>query len=481
MSKNWFKDSITYHIFIDRFAGFDGKKDDSKPDWVGGNLKAIAKKLPYLKKLGINCIWLSPFYKTSAYHGYWIEDYYEVDEHFGTKKDLKELVANAHKLGIKVIADFVPNHCSDKHPFFIDAASKRDSKYRDWFYFKQWPFEYLSFLDYKNLPKLNLENKEVRKYVIDAAVYWLKNFDLDGFRLDHAIGPSLDFWQEFKTAVKKAKSSSVLIGEVWFLGVNESHEETIKMKNIKKIFEKHKKSGVRLEDLAMQEFVNILDGCLDFTFNDLIRRFLAKREISSEIFFSELNHHYSLFPSDFMLPSFLDNHDMNRFLFECGKDENKLKLASVLQFCLNQPPIIYYGTEAGLSQASDIKDFESNGDVQARRTMMWDEEREDLFNHYRRLCLLRSKIKSMREGKLKIIYTDVKSGLLAFVKESESDKILAILNPDDVEVGLTLNLKQFGIECKYLVDLILDEKIEVKESVVKTKLKPYGFGLYLIK
>lgn len=482
MVKNWFKDAIIYHIFIDRFAGFDKNNDDSQPTWIGGNLNGIAKKLPYLKRLGINCIWLSPFYKSSYYHGYSIEDFYSVDEHFGTKQDLKELVKKAHKLGIKVITDFVPNHCSETHPFFVDAKSNKNSKYREWFYFKHWPFDYLSFLNFRNLPKINLENKEAKKHIIDAAVYWLKEFDLDGFRLDHVIGPSIDFWKEFSSAVKDAKPEAVLIGEVWFFGVNENHVETIKLKGIKTIFEKNKKGEI-LEDLAMQEFIGIFDGCLDFTFNSLIKDFIAKRNTSSEIFFRKLKQHYSLFPSTFLLPTFLDNHDMNRFLFEAKGDDRKLKLASIFQFCLSKPPIIYYGDEVGLSQASDINEAESNGDVQARRTMIWDEDEQnkDLFNHYRRLCLLRNKIKSMRMGETIPIYSDHTSGLLAFIKKSDEDKILVILNPDDVEINLTLDLKQFNINCNYLIDLFMDEKIYIKESVVKSKLESNSFVVYIIK
>lgn len=481
MNENWFKDAIVYHIFIDRFAGFYENKDDSKPEWVGGNLKVITKKLNYLKRLGINCIWLSPFYKSSNYHGYSVEDFYEIDEHFGNKKDLKELVKKAHENEIRVITDFIPNHCSSKHPFFIDAISNKNSKYRDWFYFKNWPYDYLSFLDFKNLPKINLDNKDARRYIIDAALYWIKEFDLDGFRLDHVIGPSIDFWIEFSSAIKKTKPDAVLIGEVWFFGINENHIETLKLKNIETILEKRKK-GERPEDFAMQKFIGILDGCLDFTVNDMIRSFMANDDIrNSEEFFKELKHHYSIF-SDFLLPTFLDNHDMDRFLFEI-KDKDKLKLASVLQFSLSQPPIIYYGTEVGLSQAMSISEFENNGDVQTRRMMIWDEEQQDkdILKHYNRLCFLRKKIKSLVYGKMRVVYTDYKSGLLSFIKESSHDKVLVILNPDKADVYLKLDLKQFNINARYLIDLFLDEKIQLEDSVLVKKLEARNFLLCLIK
>lgn len=132
----WFKDSIIYQILIDRFAGFNSVNNWDKPQFLGGNIKGITEKLPYLKELGINTIWISPFYKCSEYHGYHITDFFEVEPRFGSMKDLQELIESSHKINIKIIADFVANHCSNIHPFFIDAQNNKNSKYRNWFYFK---------------------------------------------------------------------------------------------------------------------------------------------------------------------------------------------------------------------------------------------------------------------------------------------------------------------------------------------------------
>ena len=114
---DWFKNAIIYQIFIDRFAGFTQEKNWDKPIFIGGNLRGIIRKIPYLKELGINTIWISPFYKTSAYHGYHITDYYQIEPSFGKEKDLKDLIGAVHKNNIKIIADFVPNHISRHHPF----------------------------------------------------------------------------------------------------------------------------------------------------------------------------------------------------------------------------------------------------------------------------------------------------------------------------------------------------------------------------
>jgi len=215
---DWFKDAIIYHILIDRFAGFKSNENWEKPIFIGGNIKGIEEKIPYLVELGINTLWISPFYKTSEYHGYHITDFYEVDPHFGRLQDLKDIIETAHENGIKIIADFVPNHCSKIHPYFMEAKRNKDSKYKKWFYFKKWPNNYLCFLSITDLPKINLEYRPAREHIIESAKYWLKQ-GLDGFRLDHVIGPSHKFWKQFIKEIKNFFPDTILIGEAWLQGI----------------------------------------------------------------------------------------------------------------------------------------------------------------------------------------------------------------------------------------------------------------------
>lgn len=460
---------IIYHIFIDRFAGFDENKDDSIPQRIGGNIKSIEKKIPYLKKLGINCIWLSPFYKSTSYHGYDIEDFFEIDPNVGTKDDLRKLIKKAHENGILVITDFVPNHCSERHPFFIDALTNQSSKYRNWFYFKNWPYDYLSFLDYKNLPKLNLSNKDVKKHILDAASYWF-DFGIDGFRIDHAIGPDKNFLKDLAKLAKE--KNKFLIGEVWFFGIDLRHEETIKGVNLREIINASKKNSTTLEDEAIKS-LNTIDGFLDFTFNSILKDYL-KGKITAQEFFSKLDFHYKQI--QYFLPSFLDNHDMNRLIFELGNDKELYKLGVLFQFAMSQPLIIYYGNEIALSQAMRIEDLPSHGDVQARRRMEWEEQDEDMIKYYQRLCTLRKKLNSLIEGNIKLVYADDSSRLLAFIKES-TDRTFFIFNPDNVNVTFNINLEE--LEAKYIIDLFDDKKIE--ENNVRMNIPPKSFKLFLIK
>ena len=382
---DWFNDSIIYHILIDRFAGFPTKEHWDQPVFLGGTIRGIISKLPYLMDLGVNTLWISPFYKASAYHGYHITDFYQVDPHFGTLEDIKDLLHASHEHNLRIIADFIPNHCSKEHPFFKDAQNDPQSQYKDWFYFTHWPNDYLCFLSVKDIPKLNLDNPATRGHIIDAAKYWL-NLGFDGYRLDHVIGPSHEFWREFRKEMKETNSNSVLIGEAWMMGIKRHELQTIQVRNkfLKWL------SGASSDPL-FREYIGEQDGVLDFKVQELIKKYTTDPKLSEESLVKLLNQHYSHFPEGYFLPTFLDNHDMDRFLFSCGNDKEKLKAAASIQFSLPQPAIIYYGTETGMTQQKSLWDIPSNGDLQARQPMNWDHQNRDLLQFYKKLIQKRMK------------------------------------------------------------------------------------------
>jgi cyclomaltodextrinase len=376
----WFKKAVIYHILVDRFSGFKSVENWDKPVFIGGNIRGVIERLPYLMDLGVNTIWISPFYSTSAYHGYHVTDYFTVDPHFGVLDDIKDLVREVHKHGMRIISDFVPNHCSKEHPFFKDAQSNKNSKYHDWFYFTKWPDQYLCFLSVRDLPKINLENPEARDHIIKAAKYWL-SIGFDGFRLDHVIGPSCRFWKCFVKEVKSSYPSTLLIGEAWMMGIKRNELKTLHVKNKYWIWRQGDKS---MDDL-LGRYVGVLDGVLDFTVQRLIHDYLISKRYTAKEFHKLLHHHYNRFPSSYHLPSFLDNHDMDRFLFRCNNNVEVLKEAVKLQFSLPQPPIIYYGTEQGVTQDTSIWSTPCNGDLLARKPMQWGKTDKQLFEFYKNI------------------------------------------------------------------------------------------------
>jgi len=353
---------------------------------MGGNLTGVSDRLSYLKDLGINTIWLSPVYKNTAYHGYHITDFYSTDKRFGTEQELTELIRKAHYLNIRVLLDFVPNHCSWKHPFFVKALRDRKSPYRKWFYFNNFNNRYACFLHFHDLPKINLDYAPARDHITGAARHWL-SLGIDGFRLDHVIGPSHAFWKYFRKEIRQARPDTVLIGEAWLDGINFNMLKTINIRH------KYLRWLFNLNTWDIQhEYTDEMDGVLDFFFRHRITEYIAWKEdpaLYDQKLRSVLLDHYRHFPRDYYLPSFVENHDMNRFLFDAGQSRDKLKAALKLQFSLPQPPILYYGTETGLSHDEPVSHKIHFSDVHARKPMPWEDLDYDLIDYCRELILKR--------------------------------------------------------------------------------------------
>jgi glycosidase len=364
MQNNWLSEAYIYHILIDRFYG-ESLSEPEKPHFAGGTIAGIIEKIDYIKSLGVNCIWISPFYKGISYHGYHITDYYSVDEHFGTIGDLEKLIAVVHQNGMKLIADLVPNHCSTEHPFFIDAKTNKKSKYRKWFCFNESTGEYLSFLGFKELAKINLDEPEARRYFIDNARFWLSK-GLDGFRIDHVIGVSRSFLTNLSSELKAINPSAKLIGEAWIEGIRKTHFNTMRIKNT--LFHKH--FGISQEKVQ-QQYEGLLDGVLDFEARNIIlQKYLGEDKSEDEVL-TALQKHFRKYKKDYSLVQFLDNHDTNRIMFECGNDSKKVKkMFSVLKKC-KQPIVIYSGTEQALTHKESIFSGKPYADLDVRQPMDW--------------------------------------------------------------------------------------------------------------
>lgn len=377
--KGWFRNAVIYQVFIDRFSGFENT--DNSLEFAGGNLPGVTTRLDYLHRLGINVIWLSPFYETTAYHGYHITDFMRVDPRFGEEADLLELIREARKLGIRVIADFVPNHCSSMHPYFLEARADKGSRYTDWFIFERWPDQYRCFMEFRELPKLNLENREARDYMTGVADHWL-SMGLDGFRIDHVIGPSHRFWKEFRRIVTSRHPESILIGEAWAQGLQIKHFKTtgIRKKISRKIF------GISQERIQL-EYVGELDGVLDFELTRIItdgvrdgRQLLTDRDVRRRI-----EAHFKKVPADYHMVTFLDNHDMDRFIRHCGGDVKKLLSAFELLLSLDHPVVIYNGTENCMSNEAPVTALEPYADLQVRNPMDWEQINHEFVEGFQNL------------------------------------------------------------------------------------------------
>ncbi len=384
---SWLSKAVVYQIFIDRFAGYDPSKDWHLAERMGGNLRGVIEKFDYIRSLGVNTIWLSPFYKAQSYHGYDSIDFYAVDEHVGSEADLKELIELVHKNGMKIVADFVPNHASDQHPYFVDAKTNPDSPYRDWFRFMHWPDTYDMFYVFPSLPKINYDNAAAFEHMLGAARKWLQ-LGLDGYRIDHAVGLTNQTIDRLFGSLKREFPDCAFFGETAMFDTDGEPDSRVTARAVR-TFGIPKRYlvwflGPRGLNIIFRNYIGHFDGVLDFY--SLYHFVRYARGANLERIKRKLQKHVASYPSEFVLMHFLDNHDQNRFLFRVGGDTGKLLAAASVQFSLPGAKVIYYGTEVGMNQEMSFKDA-GMSDAQARQPMPWDQSKWDheLLSAYKKL------------------------------------------------------------------------------------------------
>lgn len=348
--------NVIYHILIDRFAGCDPKR--KRRCFKGGNLRGIIDRLGYIKDLGCNGILLTPFYKTNEYHGYHILDYDKVDEHFGTWEDVVELAQVAHSMGMTVTADFVANHCHINNPLV--------AQHPDWFKKKQ-ESSLKCFYDIEYLPEFNLDKVGARRYMVER-MKLLCGLGFDAIRLDYAKGPSLRFWRKVREEIKKDYPNVLLIGEILGPPKGKHLPESLALQ-------------VKTGEISRQEawqlcYVGVLDGVLDFEYQSLMCKAAKSGEgiTGNKTLETAVEKHFDCYAGhpDYQLWLLLDNHDFNRFLYECGGDVALLKEAIVFSRNQNRPYLLYYGTEKGMTHRGNRFSGEPYADEQVRKCMEWN-------------------------------------------------------------------------------------------------------------
>lgn len=361
---SWLPGAVIYQVFVDRFAADPGRhlvKQETLNDFWGGTLKGVTDRLDHIQNLGATAIWLSPIFPSPTHHGYDATDYTSIEPRLGTMEDFDALVSEAHRRGMKVILDFVASHASNEHPAFLTAQRDAASAEREYFTFLP-DGTYKTFFGVETMPQFALDRDSTAQLLIDAAVFWLER-GVDGYRLDYAKGPSLSFWSQFRRALRAVNPDVGLIGEI-----------------------------VESAD-SMKEYTGRLDGTLDFLFLQQVRGFFGFDLIGADDLWRFLQRHFAYFADGPLLPSFLDNHDMNRFLWIVEGDVRRLKIAALLQMALPGPPIIYYGTEVGLSQWHDLEYEDGSRRMEESRTpMLWGAEQDrELLEYYRSLVFWRNR------------------------------------------------------------------------------------------
>ena len=372
--KNWFDNIRIYHLLIDRFNGGWQVPPKSENLFCGGNLQGVIDKLDYIKDLGFNAVMLSPIFKSANYHGYHTLNFEDVDPHLGTWEDYQRLLDKAHDMGMKIICDFVPNHCWYEAPLFEASLLKNGGKHRDWFFYpKENSDEFVSFLGFGDLPKFNLTNPEVVGFMIDKAEK-LARMGVDAFRIDHALGQPHSFLQRLRQSVQAISSDIVVFGEVWAQGIGPQLASQLYFKTESRLQEFLAQETKPFSQENLQgDYVGTLDGVLDFAYRDiLLEEVHAGRGIKgNQTLQSKIADHFANYPQDFKLVLFLDNHDTDRFMFDCHDDANLLKEAIDLTMEQSRPFSFLYGTEQLMTNRPTIFNAEPYADLRVRNCMDW--------------------------------------------------------------------------------------------------------------
>ena len=371
---NWFDNIRIYHLLIDRFNGGWQVPPKSENVFCGGTLKGVIEKFDYIKDLGFTAIMLSPIFKSANYHGYHTLSFEEVDPHFGSWEDYQQLLDLAHDKGLKIICDFVPNHCWYQAPIFEQSLLKNGGKHRDWFFYpKEDSDEFVSFLGFGDLPKFNLTNPEVASFMIDKAEK-LARMGVDAFRIDHALGQPHSFLKSLRQHLQAIRSDIVVFGEVWACGIGPQLASQLYFKTNERLQEfLSQDTKPSFQNDLQTDYVDTLDGVLDFAYrNILLEEIRAGRGLKgNKTLRSKMKDHFAKYPADFKLVLFLDNHDTDRFLFDCQDDVKLLQDAIDLTMEQERPFSFLYGTEQLMTITKTIFNAEPYADLRVRNCMDW--------------------------------------------------------------------------------------------------------------
>lgn len=378
--KKWWNDTVFYEIYMPSFC--DGNGDGI------GDFKGIISKLDYLQELGVRGIWLTPFYPSPKVdNGYDIADYYSVDKDYGTMKDFEEFIEEAHKRGIRVIADLVLNHTSSEHLWFKEARSSKDNPKRDWYIWKDgnngllpnnwesffggsaWEFDekteqYYYHAFAREQVDLNWANNEVKEAMLDIMKFWLDK-GVDGFRLDVINFLTVnDEWRD--NPFDEEKNEQIHLYDKDQNGILDVIKEIAAF--VHSYGDKFLVGEVGSEDLEeLRRYCgkDLLDVVFNFNLGSMDTLDIDK-------LFNELQNMNNVY-DEYQTPTlFFGSHDMPRYISrfgEIGIEEERAELIATLMLTAEGVPFIYYGDEIGMRDLY-VDDISLMRDVQG--TMAYD-------------------------------------------------------------------------------------------------------------
>jgi cyclomaltodextrinase / maltogenic alpha-amylase / neopullulanase len=371
-SPAWVSDAVIYQIFPRNFS----------PE---GNFNAITAQLDRLKELGVTILWLMPIHpigqekkKGTIGSPYAVRDYYAINPDYGVKEDLQRLVRETHRRGMKIIIDIVANHTSwDSVMMKTPEFYTRDSQGRI-----QPPVP-----DWADVADLNYENPKLRDYIIDMLKYWLREFDLDGFRCDVAGFVPTDFWERARTELEKIKPDIVMLAE-WH-----SPDLMVKAFDLDYAWPFH------------SAIMDVIFGTRPAT---------ALRETWIE--------ERAKFPRNALHMRFSDNHDERRAIVRFG--ERAALAASALVFTMDGAPLLYNGMEVGDTTESGAPAlFE-------KLPVFWQiaERRPEFPRFYKQIIALRRQHAALRQGETEWLKNSDDARIVTFVRRADDQEVFVAIN-----------------------------------------------------
>ncbi len=456
----WIKGGVMYQIFVDRFcrSGDVNKRSDAVmiEDWengepeypeyrgghlenntfFGGTLYGVAEKLEYIASLGVNCVYLCPIFEAYSNHKYDTGDYSKIDEMFGGDKAFDRLIAEADRLGIRVILDGVFNHTGADSIYFNrsgrygtgGAYNDPDSPYYSWYIFRSYPDDYECWWNIPILPRVKCDDPSYREYILgeNGIVRRYLRRGASGWRLDVADELSDGFLDGLRDAAKKEKNDAYVLGEVWEDASNKVSY------------------GRRRRYLQGGQ----LDGVMNYVLRDAIITYVLYRDAGAFADVTrKLYRNYPKCVSDASM-NILGTHDTVRILntlsapypdgasnrelsgYRLSPEQKKkgkslLKLAWLICATMPGVPCIYYGDEAGM---------DGWGDPFNRRPFPWGREDADLTGFYRKIGRFRRKRDVYKEGLYRIILAE--GPVLIFSRGEGKDALYTAVNAGDVPFAL---------------------------------------------
>lgn len=414
MPPDWTQGMVIYQVFPDRFANGDTATDhlaygvyghaplfkqwgdlpEHPPlgrDFFGGDLRGVIERLPYLRDLGVECLYFTPIFASPTNHRYDANDYLKIDPMLGSEADFDELVAKAEAHNIRLILDAVYNHCSTDSRYFQDALTSKESPYYRWFVFEDYPRTWQGWYGHSHMPEF-AECPEMEAFFIGTdgpSGYWSRK-GIAGFRTDVTVSNSDGFWQRWRAWLESNHPGMYTVAEEW-----------------------GNASRYLLGDM--------FSATMNYRFAWALRGFFAYDKLSP----SELDDRLQTWLRDTPEPAqraqmnLIDSHDTGRAFTACGGERARYRQLIAFQFAYPGAPMLYYGDETGIGG----DDAES-----ARRTMPWDALDADLIAWFQRLISLRRQARALRLGSVTTVLLDDAARVYGFARRHESEVVYALFN-----------------------------------------------------